>query len=693
MAIDGASNDETPQDMNEGDEGKEVAALPSSVTKRNSTASEMVSSAFDDADDDTDDSSAISSLKEPLLRGSQRLAVDKNAVSWALFSLRIGVIADSVSSAILTPNYPFLVIPGQFEDSFPSVEPFGFSAATYFLPMTAMLGAAASGTFVGSLSDRIGRRKCILVCVGGSVIGCLLKYVARKSFWAFCALNFVNGLFGATLPVALAYVSDIHPNRDKKNDEIGKLIGASMLGVSGGGIIAILMQDVGLFTPLFVGAGLNFLATIMIYVFLLEPDANFHFEEETTDEDRKGPPVLKKGLMSVILGGAVLDNIGSSGLFPLALSPLMFVQFYESFVLRGDVPIMSATAYKWITMLLALMVIPGAIMSGPVFKRIGAPAACVFGNVVTAVGITAVLLIALIEPATSATFGGFLAVLYTIMPFTVLSNLSTGPMLDMIAPVNKRGLVQGINTTTMNLARSVSPFALGAYADAVGTDVCMWTCVGVSLLAAVANVPLIFAKQLKPRKKRDYTKAFEFEDEDLVLHIKEGHWVPPKQLAKFHNERYAKGVSFITPAVKKYSEDKQCLAFYKKQALEDFRFTRWQQSEYLSYLDTPEHRREVAEKLSKVAPSKNDQEKTAADLGAWFGDYMFDSGYFLDGGRITLMKQMIVEAFPPINKDGELNEENMEMTTLRYMRLINDYFERTQSGPAVEAFAKAYVTE
>ncbi|KAL3908637.1 MAG: hypothetical protein SGARI_002970 [Bacillariaceae sp.] len=530
--------------------------------------------------------------------------------------------------------------------------------------------------YVGSLSDRIGRRKCILACVGASVIGNLAKYAARNSFWAFCALNFVNGLFGATLPVALAYVSDIHPNRDKKNDEIGKLLGSNMIGISGGGIIAILMQDTGLFTPLFVGAAFNFLATILMYFYLIEPNAEFHFDEETTEEDRKGPPTLKKGLLAIILNGAVLDNIGSSGLFPLALSPLMFVQFYEQFVVRGEDPIMTATAYKWITMLLALMVIPGAVASGP------------------AVGITAVLLIALIEPPGVGSFAGFLSVLYLIMPFTVLSNFSTGPMLDMIAPINKKGFVQGINTTTMNLARSASPFVLGVYADAVGISVCMWTCVGISLLAAVANTPLIFVKQLKPRKKkREFTKPIDCEYEDLIDRIKQGQWIPPKQLAKFVNDRYEKGLPFVVPAVKPYSEDKECLPFYKKQALEDFRFAMKLQARYLANLDTPEHRREVAERLTKVTPSKDDQAKNAADMGAWFGEYMLDNGYFQDGGRITLMKQMIMEAFPPMNKTGDFTEENMEIMVLRYMKLMNEYFERTKAGPAVEAFANSYIGE
>lgn len=79
-------------------------------------------------------------------------------------------------------------------------------------------------------------------------------------------------------------------------------------------------------------------------------------------------------------------------------------------------------------------------------------------------------------------------------------------------------------------------------------------------------------------------------------------------------------------------------------------------------------------------------------MGEWFSDYMKDSLFFLDGRRITLLKQMIMQAFPPINKDGAITEDNIQPVVLEYMRLINDYFEMRKSGPAVEAFSKSVLT-
>mmetsp|Transcript_7928 Transcript_7928/g.12223 ORF Transcript_7928/g.12223 Transcript_7928/m.12223 type:complete len:171 (+) Transcript_7928:275-787(+) len=121
--------------------------------------------------------------KPKQLRGAFRLIAEKNALNWSLAAVRFGVLADAVSTTILQPNFPFLARAGSHPDSFDNTDPFGFSAATYFLPMTALFGAAITSAFIGGLSDRVGRRPCLLVCVGASVIGTIGKYMARETFW------------------------------------------------------------------------------------------------------------------------------------------------------------------------------------------------------------------------------------------------------------------------------------------------------------------------------------------------------------------------------------------------------------------------------------------------------------------------------------------------------------------------------
>ena len=98
-----------------------------------------------------------------------------------------------------------MVSPGADPASFPSTNPFDFSTATYAIPMFALLGIAIAGLYSGRLSDKVGRKPILQLTMYGSMIGSIVKYLLRKSFWGFCMANFANGLVSGSLPVALAY--------------------------------------------------------------------------------------------------------------------------------------------------------------------------------------------------------------------------------------------------------------------------------------------------------------------------------------------------------------------------------------------------------------------------------------------------------------------------------------------------------
>ena len=145
-----------------------------------------------------------------------------------------------------------------------------------------------------------------------------------------------------------------------------------MLGNSGGGIIAVLMTDSGLFVPLWVGAALMVIANIGTHIYMIEP-GDKRLEQEVEDklilddaDDVERPETIDQRTLWNIVGGALLDNIGefdilnifyylsekcvflkqsqyilgSTGLFPLCLSPLALEHYYGDFVAAGEDPIM-----------------------------------------------------------------------------------------------------------------------------------------------------------------------------------------------------------------------------------------------------------------------------------------------------------------------------------------------------------------
>jgi hypothetical protein len=119
-----------------------------------------------------------------------------------------------------------------------------------------------------------------------------------------------------------------------------------------GGIIAVMMNEQGLFAPLWVGAGIMVIANLITHYYMIEPgdsrlldatDDKLAMEEDIVVR----PETIDKMTMYNIVGGAVLDNIGSTGLFPLCLSPLALNAFYGQFVSNGEEPIMvSIEAYQ-----------------------------------------------------------------------------------------------------------------------------------------------------------------------------------------------------------------------------------------------------------------------------------------------------------------------------------------------------------
>jgi hypothetical protein len=90
------------------------------------------------------------------LEGYQQLLTDRRVFSMSISAVRLAVFADTLNSMVTWPNYALMALPGSHPDSFPSTAPFQFSAATYFIPLTGLLGMAIAGVFAGKISDRVG---------------------------------------------------------------------------------------------------------------------------------------------------------------------------------------------------------------------------------------------------------------------------------------------------------------------------------------------------------------------------------------------------------------------------------------------------------------------------------------------------------------------------------------------------------
>lgn len=334
----------------------------------------------------------------PRLPRRYKLVTEQDALTRSIRSVRLAVMASAICTKMLNPSFPIMVTPDAHPDSFPDTEPFEFNSATYFLPMCSLLGVAIASLFLGTVSDKVGRKKVILVLAWVSCAGNVVKYFARATFWGFCITQFVFGFFLGNLPVGMAYIGDVFTSKKTKGKELGILVSFYVIGNSGGGVIAILMNGSGLFAPLWVGSGIIGLSAIYTSFYMIEPgDVRLIpvGEASSSDEEDEVPrpeTIDQKSLWNIV-AGAVADNFGSTALFPLCLSPLAIEKYLLDFMDAGEDPIMEFTGYQWLSVMVAGMVIPATMMTPWVFRKLGVAGTCVFGNAFTALLTFALLMI------------------------------------------------------------------------------------------------------------------------------------------------------------------------------------------------------------------------------------------------------------------------------------------------------------
>jgi len=584
--------------------------------------------------------------------------------------------------------------------------------------MTAFLGVGIASVVIGTISDKVGRKPCVLVCLYASIFLSIAKYFLRSSFWGFCAANFVNGLFSATTPLAMAYMSDVFADKEQKQFAIGMVGAMNMVGSSGGGICAILLERQGLFTPLWLGVALLIVASIVNTLYLIEPDRNlapaedvhFQYDEEgdggieivsfEVDEvDDKAPDILDNCALWNIIVGAFFDNVGTSGLFPLCLAPLAFNAYYMDFKIMGQEPILSLNGYKWLSILVALTIIPAAIISPKLFGKFGIAGSCVLANLFTAIVTISLMYIALSAPATSGWFGAFVAILYCGYPVTVFSQLSTGPMLDIISPVNKRGYTQGLNTSVMNFGMAVTPWVIGLVADAITTRTAIWICVAISFLAALVNAPLMFRKGMgpTPKVKSQDSRPLKGEDKDLVEMALRGEYVPASVLDSINEERISKGQPLLLVHYGKYADEKrESLDVLRKNATNDFRHILKRRELFIGDLNESEDKAAaVCQKLRDIDSLVNQEvlDEVDGELGSWFTDYLKENGYDAMHRSPALTKQMIMASFPPIATEKEWKPDNVEQRLLNHERVYRKFIESEEEEDTTTAFVKLLSTQ
>ena len=137
-----------------------------------------------------------------------------------------------------------------------------------------------AGPVLGTLSDRFGRRPVLLLCLLGTSLGYLMLGLADSLPLIFLAV-FIDGLTGANLTTAYAYIADVTTSENRARS-IGMVGAAFGLGLMAGPALGGLLSRYGLFVPAFTASAIA-LSNVIFGLFVLP--------ESLPEEKREIKPV------------------------------------------------------------------------------------------------------------------------------------------------------------------------------------------------------------------------------------------------------------------------------------------------------------------------------------------------------------------------------------------------------------------
>jgi DHA1 family multidrug resistance protein-like MFS transporter len=291
----------------------------------------------------------------------------------------------------------------------------------------------------GLLSDRIGRKPVLAVGILGYAATMLFFGLATKFWMLFLARTLSGILSSATMPTALAYISDNAPEKERSG-RMGQLGAATGAGVIAGPLLGGLLSAHSLSLPFFIGAGMALLAFLFVVAMLPEQRGTVARRSRT----RQDWAILRGLIFSP--GGLllVLIFIMSFGLANFQGIIGLYVVDKFGFT-TGQVGIL------WMVLGTALLVGQGAL-TGPLTRRFGELFLIRIG---LAGGVLGFVLIALAV--------NFVTVLLAV-GFFVLTLAVIGPALNACISRfagERQGIVMGLNSATASLGRVAGPLLAG----------------------------------------------------------------------------------------------------------------------------------------------------------------------------------------------------------------------------------------
>ncbi len=337
-----------------------------------------------------------------------------------------------VGFGLLIPVLPKLVVQFQGGDIAAGSHAYGWIISIYALMQ--FIGSP----ILGSLSDRYGRRRIILIATAGSAVDYLIMASAPSLSWLFVART-IAGFTAGVLATGNAYIADVTPP-EKRAGAFG-LVGAAFgLGFIIGPALGGFLGNIDLRLPFWFAAGCSTLN--WLYGFFMLPESLKPENRRDFDWKRANPVGALQALKR----------------FPsvLSLAECYFILMLAQTMMMATWALYTDHQYHWSPLGVGLSLMFVGVLSGFV-------QAVLVKRLVPRLGETRSVVIGLGLSAASYVCYGLAPygwVFYVIMFFGAFAGIS-GPALQSYItkhiPPNEQGAVQGVYSGLASLATIPGP--------------------------------------------------------------------------------------------------------------------------------------------------------------------------------------------------------------------------------------------
>ena len=396
----------------------------------------------------------------------------------------------------------------------------------------------------GKLSDKVGRKKVVLMSLTGSTIGFFFQGMSR-SYMVFMFARVCAGAFGSTIPVASAYIADV-TNAQERPRYLAGLSSVVALAFLIGPSIGGGLSQFTLYTPMFASSGLAFGGLLIALIYLKESPAYLNKkdkEKEEEEETKKQDTKEEKKTSSK--SSLIQKNIDASHtplIYLMWLSSFLNMMAFSSYLAMFGFYILDYFGYGslelgFISMGAGLVTI---IVQMTIYNnmrlRIGKHGTSFFfsfkhchththtqirvgtlivGLVAVAIGLFGIPLIK--EPAFAIVFVAPLAIGYGLASPSIVA------ILSRYASTTSQGSVLGIGTSMSAFARVVGPVTMGfVYEEDKSLPFYIGSSIAILNVVVVALV-LYLNRRLPEHKKDDDTQLTSPKhDSSRVLRVRLG---------------------------------------------------------------------------------------------------------------------------------------------------------------------------